>query len=190
VQKTNRDAIVIIISLIVFIVLSYFFIYPKISDLREKNYNLALKKDELKKTQEHLTSLKELAPKFDRKKDDLNALEEALPYGDGTEDLVSFLESAAKDKGLAILSITPQTLDEDSTESVETTPSGFKIAKIKSEVSLTGSYPALKGYLELLEGARKIINVSGLSISSAAGTLNPGNLVITMSLSSYYLNNL
>lgn len=188
-QKTNRDAIVIIISLLVFIILSYFFIYPKISDLRDKNYNLALKKDELKKTLTHLTALKELEPQMDRKKDDLKALEEALPFGDGTEDLVSLLESAAKDKGLAVLSIIPQTIDEESTESVEVTPSGFEIGEVNAEVSLTGSYPALKGYLETLEGTRKIINVRDLSISSAAGTLNPGSLVITMSLSSYYLNN-
>ncbi|TSC90736.1 MAG: type IV pilus assembly protein PilO [Candidatus Berkelbacteria bacterium Licking1014_96] len=189
-QKTNRDVIIIIVCLIVVVLLSYFAVFPKLSQIKEQNYDLGLKRDELEKTQEHLASVKEMEPQMDRKKDDLNALNEALPMGEDIQDLVALLEAAAKDKGLTISTIIPLNTEEDlAAAEVITTPEGFVISQMGVEVNLVGSYPQLKGFLEALEGTRKIINVKDLSISSAAGTLAANNLVITMSLNSYYLNN-
>lgn len=188
-QKTNRDVVVIIVCLVMVVFLSYFVVFPKLSQIKEQNYDLALARDELKKTQEHLSSVKEMESELNRKKDDLKALQEALPLGEDTEDLVALLEAAAKDKGLSISTIIPAA-DEDLEEAEEiATPSGFVISQMRVELNLVGSYPQFIGFLTTLEGTRKIINVKDLSISSAAGTLEASNLIITMSLSSYYLNN-
>jgi Tfp pilus assembly protein PilO len=177
-QRTNKEVLIVIVSLIIVILAGYVFIFPTVGTLREQNYNVGLKKDELKKSQEHLANLNELESLIDQKKNEVNALNEALPNGPDVEDLVATLDAIAKSKGMTISTITPELGDEETAETGETaetvTASGFKIGEMN--------------VLKDAENSRRIINVKDVSISAAAGALTPGNLVITLSVSSYYLN--
>lgn len=191
-QRTNKEVLIVIVSLIIVILAGYVFIFPTVGTLREQNYNVGLKKDELKKSQEHLANLNELESIIDQKKNEVNALNEALPNGPDVEDLVATLDAIAKSKGMTISTITPELGDEETAETGETaetvTASGFKIGEMNVEIGMVGSYTALKDFLKDAENSRRIINVKDVSISAAAGALTPGNLVITLSVSSYYLN--
>lgn len=187
-QRTNREVLIVIVCLIIIILAGYIFIFPSIGTLREQNYDLGLKRDELKKSQEQLSNLQELESTIDQNQTKVNALEEALPSGSDVEDLVAILEATAKSKGMVISNIVPQLGDEEFGEIEEIiTPEGFTIGETNVEVGMVGSYTALKNFLKDAENSRRIINVKDISISAASGTLSPENLVITLLVGSYYL---
>lgn len=191
-RKTNKEVLIVIVSVIVIILVCYLFIFPSIATLRDVNYNLSLKKEDLKRSEEHLSNLKSLESSLSSKKKEFKALQEAMPGDKSVENLLVTLETAASESGLTLASVTPLDIEgygeEEEEGATMTSDSGFEISETSYEVGLTGSYNGLKKLLGKLEKTKRAINVTALTVSGTGTIVNPNALNIVLSFTAYYLS--
>lgn len=191
-RKTNKEVLIVIISVLIVVLTAWLSIYPSIQTLRNTNYELSLRQKDLDNAESHLESLKSLESKFDSQKRKLGALEEAMPNREDVESLLAMMESAAAKNGLIITGLTPLS-SEDEDEFGETgeatimTSSGLGVQEAIYEMGLIGSYGTLEKFLSQIENSRRAINVTGLTISSSITVATPDSLNITLEFKTYYL---
>lgn len=190
-DKRNKEVLIIIVSVIIIVIVAYLFISPAISSLKETNYDLKVKKNDLSRAQEHLDNLKTLETTFKSKKNEVEDILKALPTYSDSEDLIVTMETVANQNGMQVTSVAPQQADifgyEEEADFGENTGSGLAMQEFIVDVGLKGSYQNLEKVLESFEKNRRPININTISIGGGGETYDPNALSITLSLTTYYL---
>lgn len=192
-EKRNRDAIVAIVSVIVIILVAYFFIGPTVTFLKETNYTVATKGADLKLAQENLDNLKSLQSSLITKTDEVKALISALPAYADEEDLMTNLEAMASKEGMQLTGVAPAggTAAAEETggaASMEERQTASSLNEIMFGANLRGSYQSLQKFMVDIENNRRPINVSNLSIVKEGAEAGASTLNATISLITYYSN--
>ncbi|MCX6811548.1 MAG: type 4a pilus biogenesis protein PilO [Candidatus Berkelbacteria bacterium] len=192
-EKRNRDVIIVIVSVIVIILVAYFFIGPTVTTLKESNYTIATKGQDLKLAQENLDNLKSLQSSLNVKTNEVKALISALPAYVDEEDLMTSLEAMASKEGMQLTGITPTSgtgateetgaVEETITEQVK---QEISLGEVALDINLKGSYQGLQKFVADLENNRRPINVTKISVAKEGATGAASILNVTISLTTYY----
>jgi len=190
-EKRNREAIIVIASVVVIILAAYLVIGPTVTSLKKSNYTVAAKGADLKLARENLDNLKSLESSLNGKTDAVKALIGALPAYTDEEDLMTSLEAIASKEGMQLTGITP-TSGAGSAGGEETVLAGRQRAMSLGEASfdatVKGPYQNLQKFVTDLENNRRPINVNKINIAKEAADAAASSLNVTISLTTYYSN--
>ena len=160
----NRP-IVIIICFLVVLILIFALILPKKVDLDLSQKKVAEKMTEIQGKEEYLSNLSRLSAELKNYPSSLSKIDLALPAEPNLPGLFDFLQKVTSQSGLILVSLRPSAafpavvLEERAPE--------FQETRFSLEVS--GSYPAFKDFLSLLEKSARLIEVEAVSFSSGLG---------------------
>lgn len=186
-ERKNREVVIIIVSAVLILLLIYLFINPTIQNLKNYNYAIKTKGDDLKKAQENLDNLKSLESSFRSKSEEVKAVISALPNFNDSEDLIVTLENVSNKNGMRLVSVTPELVDETGEEASNAVESeAYAVQESSYEVTIKGSYPNLQTFMADLESNRRPLNVKRVTISREGGE-SSSSLNINLTLLAYYL---
>jgi Tfp pilus assembly protein PilO len=187
-ERRNREAIIVIVSVVIIILSAYLFINPTVSALKKSNYTIAAKGADLKLAQENLDNLKSLQSSLTAKTDEVKALIGALPAYADEEDLTASLEAMASKEGMQLTGIAP-TSGTGAAEETSASPAEGQtssLGEVSFDITLKGSYQSLQKFVTDLENNRRPINVTKISIAKEAESGGASSLNVTISLTTYY----
>jgi len=168
----SKKIFIIIISFLLLLLVFLFLVWPKYQELTEINAKIDSKETELRYAKEHFSELKKLSQKLEEYQAQLAKVDSALPSNAPLSllSVINFLQKEASNNGLIFknLNSTFITLPKTSAASSKRTAtpkSVTNIKEIKIDFELTGTYPALKNFLRVIENSARIIDVENLSFS-------------------------
>jgi len=192
-DKRNKEVLIIIVSVIVILLVAYLFISPTITGLKDTNYDLKIKQNDLSRAEEHLENLKILESTFKSQKTEVEDIMKALPTYSDIEDMLVTMETVANQNGMQVTNVAPQEADlyyyeEDEEEIIEEEGTGgLTMQELVIDVGLKGSYQNLEKVLAAFEENRRPIDINTISIGGGGETYDPNALSITLNLTTYYL---
>lgn len=139
------------------LILAAVFVWPQYQKLQALNLNIENKKAEFQSQEEYFVQVKETSVKLQEYSDSLLKISSALPQDPALASVVSFLQSNSAQTGLILKKIV---LSGAADQSENRGP----FAETLLSVQVTGSYPAFKNFLTLVENSSRIIEVQKVSI--------------------------
>lgn len=155
----RNQTYIIVISLLISALLIFFWILPKYPQIVDSKNQVEQKKVELQKYEETLKDLQEKSEKLKEYEEALLKIDSALPLEPYVAQLLNFIQQVAGQSGLSLKSVC-------SFNTTETTIKEEKIKETKIDLTLSGSYPALKNFLSVIEKSARLIEVDKVSFSS------------------------
>lgn len=162
------------ILLLVVLLLATFLVWPQYREFKDLKEQIKQKQAEFSETEKYLSELSQISEKLSNYQDSLEKIESALPQEFSLSSLLNFFQKESSENGLLLKNIN-QTEGERKEE-----PKGI-LAKVKEtyiNLSLTGTYPSLKGFLESLEKSSRLIEVENISINAAEKEFPEYNILI------------
>jgi len=150
-----------------------FFVWPRYQELSMMRAQVAERKDRLESGQRILTQLRMLEAEVSARQGDFDKTDRAIPQDQGLPALYEHIQQLGTSSGLILNSIGGQAAGELSDG----------VAVLAFNVEFTGSYGALKSFLDAARRSARILNVSTLDISS--DSQSSGTLKIAVELSAY-----
>lgn len=147
---------IILLGLTLF--LGVVFLWPQYQQLH--NFQLQVKhtETEIQYQEEYYEDLSSISQKLEEYSEGITKTDSALPSNPRLLSLLKFLQDTTSENGLILGNINPFSIS----------PSSGKdnIQEIKSSLSLTGSYSALKNFLAALRKSARLIEVENISVLS------------------------
>lgn len=159
------------------VVLGFFLVLPKWREFSDSQSLLTQANSEYNKLKEAESRLNNFLEEFEKLSEQAKVANSALPAADKkVPALLSSIEQMAKSSGLSLHSIV-----------VGDKPDQIKILDnaidtVDLEVSMSGSYPAFRNFLLLLETDLRIVDLQKVSFQVE----NPNNIKFQIALRSYY----
>ncbi|MBI4101747.1 MAG: type 4a pilus biogenesis protein PilO [Candidatus Nealsonbacteria bacterium] len=152
----NRP-VAIIICLTTAIILMIALVFPKKGDLDSLVKKVNEKKAELQSKEEYFASLGQTAEDFKKYQQPLAKIGSALPQSSQLPALFDFLQKASSQTGMVLTNISP----------LVAKASGIEGGINENSVNLvvTGTYPAFRNFLSVLEKSSRLIEVQTASFS-------------------------
>lgn len=192
-QGKNREAIIILASVVVIILVAYLGIGPAITSLRKSNFTIKTKGADLDLAEENLANLRFLQSSIDSKTDEVNALISTMPSYVDSEDLIISLEAIANKNGMQLTGIAPVNMGIDLTAEeeimIEEGMSGKGIRGIEEaqyDVTIRGSYQSLQNFMANLEASRRPIKVTRVTMTKESAGEEGSILNIILGITSYF----
>lgn len=194
----NKSTLIILVSIVVIFLLSFFALRPILSTLRQSNLEVGAKKIEYKRKSEKLANLKKIQDKISQSKEQIDLMKKALPKGVDMPSLLVNIEGLISASGLSLSSLSPvQTTETPTPEEIASTtevPSA-PVSQVVTEVtgistasfslSLSGSYPPLLTLINNLEKNLRPMTISTLNLVSGGAADKP--MSATINVNTFYV---
>ncbi len=141
------------------IIVVWIFVMPAWNRISSLNDAIAEREDILSSRSDILRRIEELNTQYTERSEDVNRISSVVPKTKNAAELVSTVETITSQTGLQLIEITMG-------ETGRSQQQGLKTVFV--ELGLTGSYPSLTSFLDLLEKNLRLIDVFELSASQAA----------------------
>jgi Tfp pilus assembly protein PilO len=145
-------------SFLLALVLGIGLVHPEYQELQLMEEKIEARKIELQTKEAYLQELKEISQELKEYEAELSVIDSALPYDASLPSLLDFLQRISSENGL-VLNSTKRTgislFEEES-----------KIKENQLTLELTGDYPSLKNFLQVLEKSARLIEVESISFSA------------------------
>ncbi|OIP97401.1 hypothetical protein AUK40_03270 [Candidatus Wirthbacteria bacterium CG2_30_54_11] len=177
--KGGKISGIIFVLIAALVGLGYFLNIVLIPDVHKKQTLLEEKELTLNAKNAELTNVQELDRTFDTIKDEADLAVSALPSEKQIPDILFQFTAIADELNLKTNNLTISTTPVSNPRSVA--------QSIVINVSLTGSFSDLLGYLSALENSLRLINISSVSMSgSAALDDTSAPLVLSLQADAYF----
>ncbi|MBI2098588.1 MAG: type 4a pilus biogenesis protein PilO [Candidatus Wildermuthbacteria bacterium] len=150
-----------------------FFVWPRYQELASTRAQIDEGKTRLESGQRALAQLREVQKEVFSRQGDFEKIGKAIPQDQGLPVLYEHIQQLGTNSGLILDSIEGRAQG----ELIE------GVVLLTFNVEFTGSYEALKGFLDAARRSARILNVNALDISS--NPQSPGELQIDVELSAY-----
>jgi len=162
--------IFIFLGIVAIIAIGFFLIWPKYQKLESLKIDIENKELELRQTEDYFAKLERTAEDLKEYQDQLSKIDLALPNDSSFAaiSLINFVGNASDTNGLILkklksFSITSPKLPAQAS-GVPAQPQS-KVKDVSVDFEVSGSYFALKNFIQTLENSAKIIEVENLSFS-------------------------
>jgi len=160
------------------IIIFWIFVMPAWNKISMLNDAIAERKDILSSREEILKRIDDLNKQYQKRSSDVGKISSVVPNAKSAAELVSTVEAITQQTGMQLVEIT---MGESGRQEQE-------LQTVFIELGLTGDYPSLTAFLELLEKNIRLIDVFEISASQASV---PGAQVVLnfrVKVNAYYLN--
>jgi Tfp pilus assembly protein PilO len=161
--------IFIFLGIVAILIIGFFLIWPKYQKFAKLKTDLENKELELRYSQEHFEKNQKLLEDLEEYKEQISKIDLALPDNSSfaTISSINFLGNASNQNGLNLKNLKSFSIVEPkpSTQAPGApaqTPS--KIKEILVDFEVSGSYFALKNFINTLENSAKLIEVENLTL--------------------------
>ena len=155
----------ILISLCGVFLIGFFWLSPQYQNLKNLNLKIGEKKAELQHKEEYYSNLKKISEESKNYESELSKIDSALPLDPSLPSLFNFLEKTAAQNGLILKNFGTFSVTPSATPSEEQ-PEITEIKSIYLDITVAGSYPALKNFLSALEKTARFVEAENISFSS------------------------
>ena len=162
--------IFIFLGIVAILAIGFFLIWPKYQKLESLKVDIENKELELRQTEDYFAKLERTAEDLKEYQDQLSKIDLALPDNSSFAaiSLINFIGNSSGANGLILkklksFSITSPKLPAQAPGAPAQPQS--KIKEISVDFEVSGSYFALKNFIQTLENSAKIIEVENLSFS-------------------------
>jgi len=173
----RNKTLVAIFCFLITIVAGWFFLMPLYGEVKEKNIELGIQKDELSKMEKGLDKLNDLMGSYNKNKDKADLVLQMAPAGIDLPSILNQFETLSSQTGVILYSI--DVADSGNDEASQAQPAstqeidagdigqpGIKSASVSLKIS--GTYESFKNFLTDLEKSARLADVQ--SASFAAGS--------------------
>jgi len=150
--------IIIIVCLCFTVVFGVGILYPKYTELRILRKEIEEKRTDLKSREEHFLDLAKTSEKLKEYTDALSKIDSALPLDPNLPALFGFLQKVSSENGLILKEIKPF--------SIASSGEVPGIQETHLALSVSGSYPAFKNFLSVLQKTSRLIEAESVNFSS------------------------
>jgi Tfp pilus assembly protein PilO len=157
---------------ILIVLIGFFLIWPKYQKLSTLQLEVENRETELRNTEEYFAKLSQLSQELKKYENQISKIDFALPSDSSSTviSLINFIQKASSQNGLILnelksFSIILPKPQVQTSGSPEVQPSS-KIKEISLNFDVSGSYFALKNFINTLETNAKIIEVGNISFSA------------------------
>lgn len=154
----EKKELISYLSLILFSILILVFLvwprYYKFLELKKAISDLEKTSESYK---EYFSEIEETFSKVKEKEEETTKIKSALPLDPQIAETFNFLQNSASEAGLLL---------KDVSFSFEKPKENEKVGKLLIQLSLSGSYPSLKKFLEKVEKSSRLIELETLSFSN------------------------
>ncbi len=145
-------AIVFVLSVVLIVV----FILPQYKDFNSLKKEIIEKEARLQSQEDYLKELQQTLKEVEKRKEDFEKLESALPDELLLTDFLNFLQKTTSQTGLILKDISSATISGEE--------KGVKTARINFE--LEGNYSSFKNFLLVIEKSARLVEVESISFES------------------------
>jgi hypothetical protein len=193
----RNKTFVAIFCFVAVIAVGWFFLMPIYGDVKTKNNELGLQKDEISKMEKGLDKLGDLMDSYNKNKDKADLVLQMAPVGIDLPSILSQFETLSSQTGVILYSIDaadsgsgsegsqPQ---EASTQAIDagaqasSSASAGQVSAIKSataNLKISGTYESLKNFLMELERSARLADVQTVSFvaGSEGGDSSSGDVM-------------
>lgn len=156
-RMIGAGAIVFVLLLIMY----FFVIGPKRSELSEVRNQVAAKESEVASLEGQLRRLQELQENAGELEAELAAIRELVPQRDQVANFIFLVQDASDEAGVDFVQITP--------ELPKPPPEGAPLAEIRVQIGAGGGYFAVQDFLRRLYELDRALRVDVLSLNGAPG---------------------
>lgn len=167
-RMIGAGAIVFVLLLIMY----FFVIGPKRSELSEVRNQVAAKESEVASLEGQLRRLQELQENAGELEAELAAIRELVPQRDQVANFIFLVQDASDEAGVDFVQITP--------ELPKPPPEGAPLAEIRVQIGAGGGYFAVQDFLRRLYELDRALRVDVLSLSG--GQTEGGDTELTVDI--------
>ena len=170
--------IIIAGCLVLTLILGLTLVWPEYQSFQTLQVNIEEKNIELQSKEEYFSQIAEVSLQLEQYESELAKIASALPLETSLSSLFNFLQSTAAQTGLVL---------EEITLSAITSPQKKKdsLKEIHVNLSMLGSYSALKDFLLTIEASSRIIEVESISFESPEDLTEPFTFIVEIKTYSY-----
>ncbi|MFC1789414.1 type 4a pilus biogenesis protein PilO [Patescibacteria group bacterium] len=169
--------IISIISFAIVTILCIFVIWPQYQDLKPKQIEIENKMSELQKQQEFYDELVQNLEELKKYPEALAKIDSALPVEVSMPSMLEYLQKKASEAGMILKSF-----GEASVSSSKENP---RIKEYRMNISVSGSYSAIKDFLKIFENSARIIEIENITFSSVSQDDTPMSFSLNLKFYSY-----
>ncbi|MFA5355694.1 MAG: type 4a pilus biogenesis protein PilO [Candidatus Paceibacterota bacterium] len=154
----NYVPVIIIGFFIVLLIIGGFIVWPKVREYSDLRGEVEIKEIELGYKEEYIAKLQDLKAKLTEKQSEVSKISSAIPADISTPSVYKFMEESASASGMILDNISP--FDENLSNI------NSRLNETSFSLELTGSYPAFKAFLSVLEKSARLFDMHSISLSS------------------------
>jgi Tfp pilus assembly protein PilO len=161
--------IFIFLGIVAILAIGFFLIWPKYQKFAELKSNLENKELELRYAEEHFTKLDKLLEDLKEYQDQIFKIDLALPDDSSFAAIssINFVENASNQNGLNFKNLKSFSIVEPKSPAQAAGAPAQPPSKVKEifvDFEVSGSYLALKNFINALENSTKLIEVENLTL--------------------------
>jgi Tfp pilus assembly protein PilO len=161
--------IFIFLGIVVILAMGFFLIWPKYQKFEKLKTDLENKELELRYSQEHFEKNQKLLEDLEEYQDQISKIDLALPNDSSFAaiSLINFLGSTSYQNGLNLKNLKSFSIVEPKPPAQAAGAPAQPPSKVKEilvDFEVSGSYPALKNFINALENSAKLIEVENLTL--------------------------
>jgi len=160
------------------IIIFWVFIMPVWDRISLLNEAVPEREAMLSSTREILKKIEELNVQYQERSSDVARISSVVPNAKSSAELVSTVEAITQQTGLQLVEIITSGSGDQQQE----------LQTISIELGLTGNYPSLTAFLELLEKNLRLMDVSEINITQTSISGGQAALNFRVKAKAYYLN--
>lgn len=169
-----RKTFIIPILLLGVLISATYFVLPQYQEFKRVNNQVNQMQTQVLETERYFSNLSQILESLRNYEDSLGKIESALPENPNLSALLNFFQKKSSENGLLL-------------KNISTAKGGRRevkkgiLAKVEEtylNLSLSGSYLSLKGFLETLEKSSRLIGVENISVDVLKEGLPEYNLLI------------
>lgn len=160
------------------IIIFWVFIMPVWDRISLLNEAVPEREAMLSSTREILKKIEELNVQYQERSSDVARISSVVPNAKSSAELVSTVEAITQQTGLQLVEIITSGSGDQQQE----------LQTISIELGLTGNYPSLTAFLELLEKNLRLMDVSEINITQTSISGGQVALNFRVKAKAYYLN--
>lgn len=169
-KKSFSIPILLFISLI----LATYLFLPQYQEFKEASSQVEQMEAQVLETQRYFSNLSQVLENLRNYEDSLEKIESALPDDPSLASLLNFFQKKSSENGLLLNEISqPKITQKEVKKGILA-----KVEETYLNLSLSGSYSSLKGFLKTLEKSSRLIEVESISLDIAEKGLPEYNLLI------------
>lgn len=155
-----KNPFVAIILIAASCLLGVFLLWPQFQELQETRSAIEEKKAEVLNQEHHFSDIEKAEVLLFQEQEPLSKIDSALPRINSFPDLFNLLQARASQAGLVLKDILLGASSEKK-----------RVKEVLVNLTVSGSYPALKEFVIKLENSARLIEVEQITFSSAKGSL-------------------
>ncbi len=154
----NKKIIIITVSIVAALALAIFLVLPEYGSLKSKISEREIKQANLKNRNDYYKKVAEISNELKKYPEELAKIDFALPQEISLPAMYGFFQKKASESGLV--------LKDEKFDSSSAPNESLAKKEYRFSLTLSGSYPAFKNFLAILEKSAKIVEVEQISFSS------------------------